>query len=212
MDKKKLLIFHPTIAPYRIDLFNSLYEGFDTQVCLFYRNLKSQQFDYSKIEAQFCFTPVYLKTRIKLLGRIVYGGIWKHLRNFKPNIVIVNEFSLCSIWVLFFKWLFRRKFRVISICDDSYNIVAEHNEFSIMHRLSRKLVTPFLDELILVEPRVAKWYHEHYHKGFYFPIIRDDEKARAIYNRLLSRSVLTANYYRLSDKFVFLFYYHNMYD
>lgn len=30
--KKRLLIFHPTIAPYRIDLFNDLNRNFDSSV------------------------------------------------------------------------------------------------------------------------------------------------------------------------------------
>ena len=47
--KKRLLIFHPTIAPYRIDFFNDLYRAFDTRVCLQYWNLRDQTFDYEKI-------------------------------------------------------------------------------------------------------------------------------------------------------------------
>ena len=66
---KKLLIFHPTIAPYRIDFFNELSRAFDTRVCLRYRNLRSQTFDYDKIVGK----PV-VRTRIegdviKLKGR-----------------------------------------------------------------------------------------------------------------------------------------------
>ena len=82
---KKLLIFHPTIAPYRIDFFNSLYEAFETRVCLLYRNLKSQKFDYAKIEKQFVYTPEYLKEGLKIGGRRLYFGYWKHLCQFKPD-------------------------------------------------------------------------------------------------------------------------------
>ena len=32
----KLLIFHPTIAPYRIDFFNDLSRSFDSRICLKY--------------------------------------------------------------------------------------------------------------------------------------------------------------------------------
>ena len=45
----KLLVFHPTIAPYRIDFFNDLYAAFDTHVCLKYWNLRDQTLDYEKI-------------------------------------------------------------------------------------------------------------------------------------------------------------------
>lgn len=205
IDKKRLLIFHPTIAPYRIDLFNSLYKGFDTRVCLFYRNLLSQKFDYSKIESQFQFCPVYLKRWIQLFGRAVYGGVWKNLEDYRPDIVIVNEFSLCAIQVLIYKLLYCRHFRVVSLCDDSYSIVADHNDFSLIHRIARRLIVPFLDDLVLVEPRVVKWYQDHFHKGYYFPIIRDDDNARDIYNRVLHRSIQIIDEYNLKDKYVFLF-------
>ena len=58
--KKRLLIFHPTIAPYRIDFFNDLYRAFDTRVCLQYWNLRDQTFDYDKLYARFRFHPFYL--------------------------------------------------------------------------------------------------------------------------------------------------------
>ena len=47
--KKKLLIFHPVIAPYRIDFFNEFSKHFDAEICLYWRNLKNQKFDYQKI-------------------------------------------------------------------------------------------------------------------------------------------------------------------
>ena len=61
--KKNLLAFHPIIAPYRIDLFNSLAKHYNSQICLFWRNLKDQTFDYRKIEEQFDFKPSYPKIR-----------------------------------------------------------------------------------------------------------------------------------------------------
>ena len=57
--RKRLLIFHPTIAPYRIDLFNELYRAFDVRVCLLRRGLLSQKFDYEKISQQLVFSPTY---------------------------------------------------------------------------------------------------------------------------------------------------------
>lgn len=57
-DMKKLLIFHRTIAPYRLDFFNDLYEAFDTKVCLQYKNLQNQKFDYNKILSKMKFYPL----------------------------------------------------------------------------------------------------------------------------------------------------------
>ncbi|MBO7230459.1 MAG: glycosyltransferase family 4 protein [Bacteroidaceae bacterium] len=203
--KKKLLIFHPTIAPYRIDFFNDLYRAFDTRVCLQYWNLRDQTFDYDKIYAQFAFKPHYLKEIVKLGQRSLWGGFWKHLDNFNPDIVLVSEFNMTALMVLAHRFLKRKKYKVISICDDSYNMVAENNDFSKLHRIARRLIAPLLDNLILVEPKVTQWYLEHYGKGICCPIIKSEEKALKEYERVLPMSQETVKKYGLESKKVFLF-------
>lgn len=202
---KRLLIFHPTIAPYRIDFFNDLYRAFDTRVCLQYWNLRDQTFDYNKIYAQFAFKPHYLKEIIKIGPRSLWGGFWQHLDEFDPDIVLVSEFNVTALMVLAHRFLKRKKYKVVSICDDSYNMVAENNDFSRLHRMARRLVVPRLDNLILVEPKVTKWYKEHYGKGICFPIIKPEEKARKEYERVLPISKETVEEYGLKGKKVFLF-------
>lgn len=200
--KNRLLIFHPTIAPYRIDFFNDLSNAFETRVCLRYRNLRSQTFDYDKIASQFQFEPFYQDCNIKGYSREFY---WKHLDEFEPEVVLVEEFSVGTLYVLMHRFLKRKKYKIISICDDSYNMVAEHNDFSLAHRVARKVVVPFIDGLILVEPQVAQWYNEHYRKGTFFPIIKPDYKARAEYKRVLPLSNQIAEEKGIKGKWVFLF-------
>lgn len=202
---KKLLIFHPTIAPYRIDFFNDLYRAFETKVCLQYWNLRDQTFDYEKIYAQFAFKPYYLKEVLKLGGRSVWGGIWKHLNEFNPDVVLVSEYGITALMVLLHRFLKRKNYKVISICDDSYNMLAEKNEFSMLHRMARRLVVPGLDDLVLVEPKAAEWYQEHYGKGFCFPIIKKEEKARVEYLQALELSKQLRKVHDLESKKVFLF-------
>ena len=199
--KNRLLIFHPTIAPYRIDFFNSLYKAFNTRICLRYYNLKSQVFDYDKIAAQFEFTPTYQEESTGY-SRKFY---WKNLDDFNPDIVIVEEFSIGAIYVLMHRFIKRGKYKVVSICDDSYNMVAENNDFSTAHKLARKVIVPQLDGMILVEPLVTQWYQEHYKKGTFFPIIKPDDKARKEYDRIIPQSQVIAENYNLLGKKVFLF-------
>lgn len=203
--KKKLLIFHPTIAPYRIDFFNDLYRAFDTRVCLQYWNLRDQTFDYEKIYAQFEFTPYYLKEWLRLGDRSIWGGIWKHLDEFQPDVVLVSEYGIVALMVLLHRLLKRKTYKVISICDDSYDMLAEKNEFSMLHRIARRTVVPGLDDLVLVEPKAAEWYLQRYGKGFCFPIIKQEDKARTDYARVLEDSKLLRKEYALKEKKVYLF-------
>lgn len=203
--KKKLLIFHPTIAPYRIDFFNDLYRAFDTRVCLQYWNLRDQTFDYEKIYAQFAFKPYYLKEVLKCGARSIWGGIWKHLDEFQPDVVLVSEYGISALMVLLHRFFKRKQYKVVSICDDSYNMLADKNEFSALHRMARRIVVPKLDDLVLVEPKAAAWYQQYYGKGFCFPIIKKEEIACADYARVMEQSVQLREMYELEDKKVFLF-------
>lgn len=204
-NKKKLLIYHPTIAPYRIDFFNDLYRAFDTRVCLQYWNLRDQTFDYEKIYAQFEFEPHYLRERIKLGDRSIWGGIWKHLDEFHPDVVLVSEYGITALMVLLHRFLKRKHYKVVSICDDSYDMLVGKNEFSALHRMARRMVVPKLDDLVLVEPKATEWYQRCYGKGFSFPIIKEEEKARADYARVLGQSEKVRTEYGLDGKKVFLF-------
>ena len=202
---KKLLIFHPTIAPYRIDFFNDLYKAFDTRVCLQYWNLRDQTFDYERIYAKFAFEPYYLKERLKLGERSIWGGTWKHLDEFQPDVVLVSEYGITALMVLLHRFFKRKQYKVVSICDDSYNMLADKNEFSALHRMARRIVVPRLDDLVLVEPKAEEWYQQHYGKGFCFPIIKKEEAARADYARVMGQSAQLRKEYALEDKKVFLF-------
>ena len=142
---------------------------------------------------------------MKLGARSVWGGFWKHLDEFNPDIVLVGEFNMIALMVLAHRFLKRKKYKVVSICDDSYNMVAEGNDFSRFHRIARRLVAPRLDDLILVEPKVTQWYQEHYGKGICFPIIKSEEKAREEYARVLPMSREVMKQHGIEGKRVFLF-------
>lgn len=202
MKNKRLLIFHPTIAPYRIDFFNDLYGAFETRICLEYWNLKDQKFDYSRIYSRFSFEPQYIPCH-HVLG--LFNFIKKLIKDFNPDIVLVNEFHYITIIVLLLRLFLKRSYKVVCICDDSYNMVAEGNDFSLGHKLGRKLLVPFLDDLILVEPNTVGWYQQHYGKGLYFPIIKNEEIARKEYEIVLPLSKKTIIDCKINGKCVYLF-------
>ena len=112
--KKRLLIFHSTIAPYRIDLFNDLNKAFDTKVCLLRRGLLSQKFDYESISRQFEFEPEYKSKGLKATIRFYL----QNLRKKQPDVVIVHEFGIGAILALAWRWITRSRYKVVSMCDD----------------------------------------------------------------------------------------------
>ena len=201
----KLLVFHPTIAPYRIDFFNDLSAAFDAQVCLKFWNLRDQTFDYQKIYSRFRFRPVYLKEMFSCRGRTFSRGYWTYLDRFTPDVVLTDEFGWSTMCVLFHRWVKRRKYKVVALCDDSYDMVSRQNDHSWVHRWARRWIVPQLDDIIVVEPKVAEWYRLHYDKGFFFPIIQNDRVVRKLYLEVLERTRLLRMKHQLTGKRVFLF-------
>lgn len=200
---KKMLVFHPVIAPYRIDFFNELYSQFGAEICLFYRNLSSQKFDYEKIEQQFLFKPNYI---LKEHGCISWVRNIIHELSFsKPDVVIVSELGISTLIAIFYKYLTFKKYKVVSMIDDSYDMVAGNNQFSWKHKFATKLLVPLLDEVINVEPSVVKYYRRKFKKGIFFPIIANDKIAEQRLNRVIPISNEYIKKYHLQGKKVLLY-------
>ena len=201
MSNKKLLVFHPTIAPYRIDYFNSLSQSFISRICLQYWNLKDQNFDYQRIYNQFLFKPIYLNQSSKFL---LLKDVYHQVKQFDPEIVLTSEFGFITLFVLLLRMFRRFKYKIAVMTDESYDMIEKNNYFTLRHRVARKVIAPFVDELIVVEPRVEQWYKMKYGKGFYFPIIVDEIKAIPYYRSLLPKSRELINRFGLSGKKVLL--------
>jgi glycosyltransferase involved in cell wall biosynthesis len=201
--KKKLLVFHPIIAPYRIDFFNEFSKRFNIRVCLFQKNMGGQTLDYSKIENQLDFNPIYIEKNKGFFYLIC--EILRQLKNFNPDAVLCSEFCFTTLIVVFFKILLFKRYRILSIVDDSYNMVVGGNQFSRMHAWTTCVLTPFIDNIINVEPRVVEYYQRKYGKGVYMPIIVDDDKARNRLQRILPISQEYVKKYNLEGKKVLLF-------
>lgn len=202
--KKKLLVFHPIIAPYRIDLFNALAEHYEARVVLYWRNLKDQTFDYDKIEKQMHFKPIYqLKEE---LGRWRWlRTMWHELSFSKPDCVMVSEYGVLTILTIIHRMLTLSKYKIVCITDDSYNMLIDDNHFTERHKKAINLVVPRLDEIVNVEPQSRDWYQKRFGKGIYFPIVADDTKARERLNRVLPISEKYIHNYHLEGKKVLLF-------
>ena len=201
---KKVLIFHPTIAPYRIDFFNDLYKSFNTKICLYYKNLKDQIFQYENIEKEFCFKPDYLEKSIKVLGREMPLGFIKKIRAENPDIVIVNEYSE-SYWISrIYRTISGRKFKIITICDDSADIV---NNEGGLHAKARSLALKKIDGVLLCNELVNDVYQKYYPnvKTFVMPIIQEESHFFEDKIKNVNRAIEIAEEEKLYGKRIYLY-------
>ena len=200
-EKKRLLMFHPNIAPYRVDFLNDLSRAFDMRLCL--SNSQNNIFDNNNIHSQLIFNPISLNSKQGRAFDIV--NYWNRINSFTPDIIMVSEFGIGTLSSILHKYIKRKNYKIISICDDSYNMLTEGNDFSLKHKWARRLLSPFLDDIIVVEPEAEKWYLENYRKGFFFPIIRDATKQRNVYQHVLRNSMELMHHNHLDNKNIFLY-------
>lgn len=200
------LFFRTNLAPYRIDIYNAIHKRLNCEMYFYWKEERSQSLDMAAIVSHCRFTPHYL-TGVRLFknSRKFCTEVWKILRKNNPEIVIVPEFQILTVQVLIYKWLFRKKFRIISMCDDSFDMLTNNNDFSLMHKCARKVIAPLVDDILLVDSRSVDWYRTHYNKGLWLPIIRDEQNEIELYQRALPISKRFNEEYNLVGKKVLLF-------
>ena len=201
---KTVLIFHPTIAPYRIDFFNDLYKSFNAKIVLFYRNLKDQKFKYEEIEKKFEFIPYYFSKSIKLFGRETPVGFCKCLKKYDPDIVLVSEYSENFWMTALYRIFFRKKYKIISICDDSADMIKNG---SSRHIKACEKATKYLDGIILCNYLAKEIYQEKYLdiKTFVMPIIQNEQNFFENKELVIMQAKKIAEKEHLVGKRVFLY-------
>lgn len=200
------LFIRTTIAPYRIDLYNALHIRLSMRMCFYAREAADQRFSPEWLESLCGFVPTYLKGFYAgAANRKVCSGLWRMVREEQPDLVIVPEFQPVLYQLLVIRFFRRRRFRIVSMCDDSIDMIESSNDFSVLHRFLRKWAPRLVDEIIVVSPDVQKWYQSHFRKGIWLPILMDEVRARKEMERLLPMSASLQEEHHLKGKKVVLF-------
>lgn len=199
------IFIRTNIAPYRVDTYNALHEKLNMKMYFYEREGTAQKFNIDALEGMCTFNPNYLRgLTFGSMNRKWCFGLGRILRKEEPEVVIVPEFQISAMQVLLNRWLTQKKFKIVSMTDDSYDMIANDNDFTKLHKWLRNHLANFFDDFIVVTPKVEQWYKNHYGKGIWMPIIMNDKKAIANYERLLPKSREIANKYGLNGKKVLL--------
>jgi len=201
--KKKLIVFHPALAPYRIDLFNQFAKDFDAFFYFSRRNLLSQKFDQEQLKLRTIFSCHYLRG-FDLKNRPFRFGILRILFTQKPDIVLISEFGFIPFLVVFFRFLFRFKYTIFTLCDDSLSVAIERKG---LRNLFRSYILSNINGAVLISELVKEWYKSKYYQTNFcvFPIIQNENIFREQLHASLILSKEYLNRYNLNNKKVILF-------
>lgn len=190
----KVLIFHPALAPYRVDFFNELGKLCDLHIVFLTRNNANQAFDQEELLKNATYSYSYLDKHYVIVGRNINLGFDKEIETHNPDVVICTEFGM-SLWAVFYhRLLHSRKYKVFTTCDDSEDVAERRKGI-------RKLVSRFfktrIDGVISVNPLVGqRLAREGVKQVILFPIIH---KASNYKNKLNKAVAITNNYIHKYD-------------
>jgi glycosyltransferase involved in cell wall biosynthesis len=207
MKKKKVLIFHPHLAPYRIDQFNSLNELYDLEVVFLFDNLLYYKMDQSKLLSQLLFKVSFLLRGPRYNWRVFRFGMLRKIKKMNPDIILGYEYSFTTQYLILLKRLGLISQKIGSAVDDSIDI-CNHVQSKIRF-LARKQSLKHLDFLVVMSDEVSQFYQNTFnlkdHQVVVSPILQKPERLRNNPERLESIAQQYSQQYHLKGKKVLLF-------
>ena len=202
--QKKVLIFHPALAPYRIDLFNALAERCDLRVVFLQANLLSQKFDQDMLRQELSASYGYLSRGITLMKRTICYGVWSEIDTFKPDVVVTSEFTLTTLSVAVKKAISGSYSHVLWSDDNPESIISD----IFIRRVVRKMMLQCVDGLFVLSEESAKLYRVRYSTTLQMgiiPILRDEVKFRKGLVLAKGKALSVLEMHRLDGKRIVLY-------
>lgn len=204
---KKILIFHPYLTPYRIDLYNRLAHLFNIYVILTssYEERKTLGFDLDFINKQAQFKFIYVNKGFYFGRHLISSFFFNQIQLFKPDIIIAHELGVNTIISIFCKMFIR--YKLFITIDDSPKMIQSYNK---IRTILQHFVVRNSDAFLVVHPDVKdfldnKYKSKYYCQFVYFPIIQDEESLKKKYHISLPECKAISLKYNLRDKKIILF-------
>ena len=205
--KKKLLIIHPALAPYRVDQFNAISRLFDLEVVFIFGNVWNHKFDQKKLLSQLIFKVSFLLKGPRLKGRVFRFGMYRSIRKINPDIVLGYEFSFSTQYLILLKRLGLLRQKIGTTIDDSIDIC--NNVQSKTRLFARKNAIKHLDYVVVLSTEVSEFYQKTFHLSesqiIISPILQDADRLRSKAEDLEEIATQYAQDYDLFGKKVLLF-------
>jgi glycosyltransferase involved in cell wall biosynthesis len=154
----RVLIIHPALAPYRIDLFNALSKQYRVRFLFLNKNVLYQSYDQETLTKSLTADYGYLEKNITLFKRQIHFGISDEIRSFLPDIIVTHEFSATTFFITLRKMLGSKIPHLVWTADNPRVIQSEHPLRTIM----RKIILPRIDGLIVYGEETRLHYNNKY--------------------------------------------------
>ncbi len=203
--QNKILVFHPSLAPYRIDFFNELATRYEPSFYFYYPWQAYHSFSKNYLSDKCNFEINYLKNGFTILKRFFVFGIGNLLKQERPNVVLCCEFNQVTLSTFIYYWLWGKKFKLYTICDDSLENVKERKGYRL---ILRNLIAKRIDGVIYPSKLVGEWVKQNISSqidSLELPIIHSDIRFRALLDQSLELSNSLIGKYSLANYKIILY-------
>lgn len=201
----KVLIFHPALAPYRVDFFNALNDFFKASFYFSLKNVSDQKFDQDNLKSLCNFNCNYISGGFEFLGRSIRFGVFKIIKLEKPDIILCAEYGQITLLVVLYNKIFNTSIKVYTISDDS---IANSMSRKGIRSVFRNIISKNIEGVIFASEEVATWFTENIDnsvKALSFPIIHSDLSLIKVFNESIPDANYNIKKYDLLGKKVILF-------
>lgn len=161
--KQKMLIFHPALAPYRIDQFNSLNELYDLEVVFLFDKIWNFNIDHRNLKEECRFKMSFLLNGPRYKGRVFRFGMYRKIRKVRPDIILGYEYSFTTQYLIGLKSAGLIRQKIGAFIDDSPDICIHVQ--SKVRRLARNYSVKHLNFLVVMSEEVARFYRDNFVLG-----------------------------------------------
>lgn len=203
--KPRVLIFHPALVPYRIDLFNALDSVCSLRIVFLLDNLLDQKLDQAALRGALIPECTHLQRGLTVRGRKIRFGYGREIRAFQPDIVITPEFGSATLAVALRNRPPGREFTHVIWSDDNAESIRLD---PAVKNVLRKLLLPCAAGLIAVSEEAADLYRGTFEfKGHIgsVPILRNEASFRLQLQGAKEAAVSLAQMHTLLDTRVLVY-------
>lgn len=204
--KKKLLIFHPYLATYRIDVYNRFNKDYDIKVILtgHPKEISELGFNLDDVNSQAEFNYKYYLHGIRIGRHLISTIYYKVIKDFKPDIVLSHEYGINTLAAIFCKKIFG--FKLFLTCDDSFQ---NARGYSNKRKLLRNFIVRNSNGFLVVSTKTKDFLNSIYPKTnckfIYFPIIQNDLLLQKKINSNKEKAKEYTQKYHLENKKILLY-------
>lgn len=163
MQLPRVLVFHPALAPYRIDLFNALSQRLQMRLVFLHQDVPYQSYSQATLKHSLAAEYGFATKGWKLLGREFPSGIYREIESFRPEVVVTHEFSPVTLRVAL-GGLLKPIPHVVWTSDNPNIVTSEHP----LRRVARRAALSRIDGLIVYSEETKELYERRF--GFKGPI------------------------------------------